>query len=124
MSRCWPSTRRRRRRHNPKCLQHPFEVTVSNDHILARKYQPATTLTIDGPDFDGILGILLTAMKEEGYSVLEMSARPKGDDTSTYEDIFVVRRKGGTVPEEELKSLAKKLLREKILIPAGTSNTT
>ena len=99
----------------------PFQVTASNDHMLSSKYQPATTLTIDGPDVDGILAIMLTAMKEEGFSVLEMSAKPKGDDATTYEETFVVRRKGEAIPEEELKSLAKKLLREKIVIPSAAA---
>ena len=93
----------------------PFQVSASNNHILSSKYQPATTLTIDGPDVDGILAIMLTAMKEEGFSVLEMSARPKGDDATVYEEVFVVRRQGEAVPEEELISLAKKLLMEKII---------
>ena len=98
----------------------PFQVTVSNDHILSSKYRPATTLTIDGPDFDGILAIMLTAMKEEGFSVLEMSAKPKGNDAATYQEIFVVRRKGEAIPEEELKSLAQKLLKENCIIPSST----
>ena len=135
----------------------PFEIHVSNQHCLADKHQPATTLIIRGPDVDGILAILLTALNEEGYAVLEMSARPQptigshsgsGSNGSSncsstnssslhkdaqppqppqtqqqpqtksipyYEDIFVVRRRGEAIPEEELAQLTRKLLQEKLL---------
>ncbi|CAB9510036.1 Transmembrane protein 65 [Seminavis robusta] len=109
----------------------PFQIHVSNNHSLSDKHQPATTLTIWGPDVDGILATILTALKEEGYSVLEMSARPKqqpetnrdnspAKDKETnaaryYEDIFVVRRRGEAIPEEELTLLTQKLLQEKLL---------
>jgi len=100
-----------------------FEIYVSNQHILSSKYQPATTLTICGPEVDGILSVMLSALKDEGFSVVEISVKPKdssaGDDQNIYEDIFVVKRKGKAIPEEELTVLAKRLLKERLSIPVS-----
>lgn len=101
-----------------------FEIHVDNQHSLSAKHQPATTLTICGPDIDGMLAVVLTALKEEGYSVLEMSAKTKtsGGKAHLCEDVFVVRRKGEAIPEEELASLTQKLLTEKLLLLAQQTN--
>lgn len=110
---------RDRKLSNALLTQSSFEIQVSNHHSLSAKHQPATTLTICGPDVDGILAIVLVALQEEGYSVLEMSAKPKkveGGTVSLYEDIFVVRRRGEAIPEEELARLTHKLLEEKLLL--------
>jgi len=98
-----------------------YEVTASNTDSSCDKYRPATTLKISGPDVDGLLAVVLTGMKDEGYSVLEMTARPttSGDGSEGgmyFEDVFIVRRNGEAVPEQELSNLVRKILREKISI--------
>ena len=126
----WSREQKQIQHHTPSTeteKKFPFEIHVSNQHSLSNKHQPATTLTIWGPDVDGILATILTALKEEGYSILEMSARPKQEtpeprnasdnkDIRYYEDIFVVRRRGEAIPEEELTLLTQKLLKEKLLM--------
>lgn len=99
-----------------------FEIQVDNQHSLSAKHQPATTLTISGPDIDGMLAVVLTALKEEGYSVLEMSAKTKTGKAPLCEDVFVVRRNGEAIPEEELASLTQRLLTEKLLLLTQQSN--
>lgn len=91
-----------------------FEVEASN---AARP--DATTLTVRGPDVDGLLASMTAALTASGMSLLEMHASsrdtPVGVDIlsgKNIEDVFVVQ-KGDTkmpVENEELEDLARRLL--------------
>ena len=87
-----------------------------------------TVLTIRGPDVDGILASMVTALTDEGCSLVELSAKPKAvvvsddddDDKAVaanekkkrpqvFEDIFIIKRNGLAIPENELDGLAHRL---------------
>ena len=87
-----------------------FEIYISN-HSNSSDQESVTTLTVRGPDVDGIMAALVTVLTEEGLSLVELNAKQKTreDGEFIFEDVFLVRREGQAVPEEELNGLAKKL---------------
>jgi hypothetical protein len=73
-----------------------FEIDVSN-----QKRRDATTVTVTGPDVDGVLASLTAAITSSGYSLVELRAAsrdhndPANHGTHIVEDVFVLRPRGG-----------------------------
>ena len=86
-----------------------YEIKASN-RLPAKDKQPATTLTIRGPDVDGLLASVVTVLAEEGCSLVELNAKPR-EGNGSIDDVFVIRRQGAAIPNEDLEDLAKKLFK-------------
>lgn len=89
--------------------QRQAAITDNNDN----KYESVTTLTIRGPDIDGILASIVNTLNGEGCSLVEMIAKtskPSSSPDGILDDVILVRRNGKAIPEEELEDLAKKVL--------------
>lgn len=71
-----------------------FEIDVSN-----KQRRDATTVTVTGPDVDGVLASLTAAITSNGYSLVELHAasRAHADGTHIVEDVFVIRPRGQSV---------------------------
>lgn len=90
-----------------------FEVEANNVERL-----DATTLRVRGPDVDGLLASMTSALTASGCSLVELHASPREGGCSgsgcAVEDVFVVRPRGGgvkkQVDDEELDELARALL--------------
>lgn len=90
-----------------------FEIDVSN-----KKRRDATTVTVKGPDVDGVLASLTAAITAHGYSLVELHASPvhfEGEaDGQVVEDVFVLRPRGGgpkvKVDDQDLEDLGRVLL--------------
>mmetsp|Transcript_21179 Transcript_21179/g.38226 ORF Transcript_21179/g.38226 Transcript_21179/m.38226 type:complete len:294 (-) Transcript_21179:147-1028(-) len=87
-----------------------YEVEATN-----AKRPDGTTLTIRGPDRDGLLTSMVSALNTAGCSVVELHASPRhrsSTDSIAIEDIFVVTDQKTKQPfeEDELPRLAKTLL--------------
>eukprot|EP00567_Pseudictyota_dubia_P015055 CAMPEP_0197434956 /NCGR_PEP_ID=MMETSP1175-20131217/2601_1 /TAXON_ID=1003142 /ORGANISM="Triceratium dubium, Strain CCMP147" /LENGTH=288 /DNA_ID=CAMNT_0042963841 /DNA_START=330 /DNA_END=1196 /DNA_ORIENTATION=+ len=90
-----------------------FEVEANNV-----ERNDATTLKVRGPDVDGLLASMTSALTASGYSLVELHASPReGGCTGTgcdVEDVFVVRQRGvgvkKQVDDEDLDELARTLL--------------
>ena len=125
------------------------EIDIRNDqdyrHDGEGSSSSVTVLTIRGPDVDGILASMVTALTDEGCSLVELSAKPKAvvvsndddedDDKAVavnekmkgpqvFEDIFIIKRNGLAIPENELDGLAHRLwdvLKSPLNIPTLTA---
>lgn len=96
-----------------------FEFQVEASNALRKN---ATTLTLRGPDVDGMLASMTAALAVKGCSLVEMHAAKRGasDDNHTpgegedsaVEDVFhvVKRDTGKPFDDEELEALAESLL--------------
>lgn len=90
-----------------------FEVDVSN-----KRRRDAMTVTVVGPDMDGILASLTAAITASGYSLVELHASPRdhhhADGTHIVEDTFVLRPRGagvkGQIDDRDLDELGRTLL--------------
>jgi len=80
-----------------------FTVEASNS-----KRTDATVFTVRGPDVDGLLASMSSALTTSGCTVHELDANSYED--GTIEDIFVVRRQKKKLEDEELDDVARKLL--------------
>ena len=82
-----------------------FTVDVDNG---AR--HDATTVTIEGPDIEGLVASLTAAIANSSYSLVTCSASP-GDDADSVRDVFVVQTASGDqVDDGHLDDLARVLL--------------
>ena len=79
-----------------------YEIEASNQ---IRK--DATIFEIRGPDIDGLLASITTALTTQGCSLVEVHAQKLNDDVK---DFLVVRRGGQQIPSEELREVARILV--------------
>lgn len=93
---------------------HQFEVEASN---LDRP--DATTLTVRGPDVDGLLASMTAALTASGCSLIELRASPRESDCNSLgcaiEDVFIVRPRGcgpnkKQIDDNDLDGIARALL--------------
>lgn len=97
-----------------------FEFTVEASNAVR---PDATALTVEGPDVDGVLASMTTALAMQGCSIVEISAKrapPKDDSfgniTSSssggIKDVFFVvdRETGEPFEDDELEKIAQTLL--------------
>ena len=88
-----------------------FEIDVSN-----KQRRDATTVTVTGPDVDGVLASLTAAITSSGYSLVELHAasRDHADGTHIVEDVFILRPRGqsikGQIDDRDLDELGQILL--------------
>lgn len=86
-----------------------FEVTVSN-----KERRDATTVTVKGPDVDGVLASLTATLTAQGLSLVELHASPHRSSSDTMEDIFIVRPRGQSpqfqIDDRDLADLGRVLL--------------
>eukprot|EP00565_Helicotheca_tamesis_P002370 CAMPEP_0185740836 /NCGR_PEP_ID=MMETSP1171-20130828/38637_1 /TAXON_ID=374046 /ORGANISM="Helicotheca tamensis, Strain CCMP826" /LENGTH=275 /DNA_ID=CAMNT_0028412765 /DNA_START=285 /DNA_END=1112 /DNA_ORIENTATION=+ len=86
-----------------------FEVEASN-----RLRRDATALTVRGPDIDGLLASMTSALTSQGCSLVELHASPRESSGSdgTVEDIFIVRQRGSKtqIDDDKLGELSRALL--------------
>jgi hypothetical protein len=83
--------------------QFAFTVEASNS-----KRPDATVFTVRGPDADGLLASMSSALTVGGITVHELHANSSDDDM--IEDVFVVRRHKQKLEDEELDGIARLLL--------------
>lgn len=85
-----------------------FEVEASNT-----TRSDATTLTVRGPDVDGLLASMTAALTAKGCSLVELHASNRQDNDGYIEDIFVVRPRGKPnqqIDDGDLEDLAHALV--------------
>mmetsp|Transcript_5469 Transcript_5469/g.17625 ORF Transcript_5469/g.17625 Transcript_5469/m.17625 type:complete len:204 (-) Transcript_5469:169-780(-) len=82
-----------------------FEVHADN---TARP--DATTLTVRGPDIDGVLASMTAALASAGCRVVEMHARSSSLDERRVEDTFVVQSLGRQVDDDALEEVSARVL--------------
>jgi len=90
-----------------------FEVEANNV-----ERHDATTLRVRGPDVDGLLASMTSALTASGCSLVELHASPRAGGCSgsgcPVEDVFIVRRRGTgvnrQVDDDDLDELAHALL--------------
>lgn len=80
--------------------QTEHSVSVSN-----RDREDATTVTVHGPDTDGLLASIATTLAAAGYSLAEVRGGPSDGDT--IRDVFSVTKSGEQVPDDQLEQLAR-----------------
>ena len=83
--------------------QFAFTVEASNS-----MRPDATVFTVRGPDADGLLASMSSALTVGGLTVHELRANSSDDDT--IEDVFVVRRHKQKLEDDELDGIARLLL--------------
>lgn len=95
-----------------------FEFTVEASNALR---PDATALTVQGPDVDGVLASMTTALSKQGCSIVEISAKraPAKDgsmglptNSGAINDIFYVvdRKTGAPFDDDQLEIVARALL--------------
>lgn len=87
-----------------------FEVEASN-----AVRDDATVLTVRGPDVDGVLASMTSALAGMNCSLVELNARRGPENTSkghAIEDVFILTKRGSDdkIPDDELDELALALL--------------
>jgi len=83
-----------------------FTVEASNS-----KRPDGTVFTVRGPDADGLLASMSSALTASGCTVHELHANSSDDDSDNkIEDVFVVRRHKQKLGDDELDGIARKLL--------------
>jgi hypothetical protein len=87
-----------------------FEIDVSN-----KKRRDATTVTVRGPDVDGLLASLTATISAQGLSLVELHANPHTPESSgVVEDVFVLRPRGNLphvqIDDRDLAELGRVLL--------------
>lgn len=80
--------------------QTDHSVSVTN-----RDRSDATTVTVHGPDTDGLLASITTTLAASGYSLNEVRGGPCDD--GTIRDVFAVTKYGEQVPDDHLEYLAR-----------------
>jgi hypothetical protein len=81
-----------------------FEIEATN-----RERADATTLKVRGPDVDGILASLTSVLTGRQCSLIELDADTL-ENGGGIQDVFVIRRHGKQLPDDELDEIAKELL--------------
>jgi hypothetical protein len=94
-----------------------FEFTVEASNAVR---PDATALTVEGPDVDGVLASMITALANQGCSIVEISAKraPSKDDTlglsysGKIRDVFYVvdQESGEPFDDDQLEIVAQALL--------------
>ena len=97
-----------------------FEFTVEASNALR---PDATALTVQGPDVDGVLASMTTALSKQGCSIVEISAKrapPKekgsglglSEQSAGIKDVFYVvdRESGEPFEDDKLETVARALL--------------
>lgn len=101
--------------------EYEFEFHIEASNAIRKD---ATTLSVSGPDVDGLLASMAAALALRGCSLVELHAKRARDDNSIYEDdsddtedrtiedVFYVvdRETGKPFPDSELENLAQSLL--------------
>jgi hypothetical protein len=87
-----------------------FEIDVSN-----KKRRDATTVTVKGPDVDGVLASLTATISAQGLSLVELHANPRTPESpDVVEDVFVLRPRGQLpqvqIDDRDLEELGRVLL--------------
>jgi hypothetical protein len=89
-----------------------FVIDVSN-----KKRRDATTVTVKGPDVDGLLASLTAAISAQGLSLVELHANPRTPESSdVVEDVFILRPRGPfaahahQIDDHDLEELGRALL--------------
>ena len=84
-----------------------FQVEVSN-----QDREDITVVTVRGPDVDGVLASMASALTEWECSLVELSAKQekRQDGTKIIEDVFAVVRGDHKIPDDELDDLAVSIL--------------
>ena len=81
-------------------------VIVSN-----RDRKDATTVTVVGPDTDGLVASIATTLAQAGFSLVEVRGGPVPVDEDNKEhrisDVFTIRKDGDIVDDGDLDSLAR-----------------
>lgn len=89
-----------------------FEFTIEASNAIRDN---ATTLTVRGPDVDGLMASMTAALAVRGCSLLEIHAQrahPNEEDDTEIQDVFYVvkRETGEQFDDDELEPLAQGLL--------------